>query len=90
MGQLKNRHVPESLEQLAHGRTGIVFVKVHDVGEPAPEETWLRNNSALLNEKHFQWEPFQTFAQRAWTHSDLFFGPPPAFGPWIGVRSKKA
>ena len=54
VGQLKNRHVPESIEQLAHGRTRIVFVKVHDVGEPAPEETWLRNNSALFNEKHFQ------------------------------------
>ena len=53
IGQLKNRHVPESLQQLAHGRTGIVFVKVHDVGEAAPEEAWLRNNSALLNEKHF-------------------------------------
>ena len=54
VGQLKNRHVPESIEQLAHGRTRIVFVRVHHVGEPAPEETWLRNNSVLFNEKHFQ------------------------------------
>src|SRR5437762_10955464 len=38
----------------------------------------------------FRWEPFQTFAQRAWTHSDLFFGPRPAFGLWIGVSLKKA
>jgi hypothetical protein len=54
VGQLKNRHVPESLEQLARGRTRIVFVRVHDVGEPAPEEDWLRTNSALFDERRFE------------------------------------
>ena len=48
--QLKSRHVPESLQQLAGGRTRIVFVKVHEVGAPAPEEEWLRANAVLARE----------------------------------------
>ena len=44
---------------------------------------------ALPTKNIFGWELFQTFAQRAWTHSDLFSDAPRAFGLWIGVRSKK-
>ena len=52
--QLKNRHVPESLQQLAAGRTRIVFVKVHEVGAPAPEEEWLRANATLVRESRLK------------------------------------
>lgn len=52
VGQLGNRRTPESLWQLAAGRKRIVLVKVHDVGEPAPEEDWLRANAILLHETH--------------------------------------
>jgi len=42
--------VPESLRSLANGRTRIVLVKVHEVGEPAPEEHWLRANAVVFGE----------------------------------------
>jgi hypothetical protein len=49
VGQLGTRRVPESLNALAAGRTRILFVKVHAVGEPAPEEDWLRANAAVFH-----------------------------------------
>ena len=52
VGQLGNRQTPDSLQQLAAGRTRIVFVKLHEVGESAPEEDWLRANATILKERH--------------------------------------
>ena len=51
VGQLGMRRVPQSVYALAAGRTRILFVKVHDVGEPAPEEDWLRANALVFDEK---------------------------------------
>ena len=45
-----NRHVPESILALAAGRARILFVKVHEVGEPAPEESWLREHANVVKE----------------------------------------
>src|SRR6266487_3102194 len=50
VGQLQTRRVPESLNVLAAGRARILFVKVHPVGEPAPEEQWLRTNAVISKE----------------------------------------
>jgi hypothetical protein len=50
VGQLGTRRVPESLHMLTAGRTRIVFVRVHDVGEPAPEEDWLRANAVVSDQ----------------------------------------
>jgi hypothetical protein len=50
VGQLGTRRVPESIRELAAGRTRIVFVKVHEVREPAPEEQWLRVNAIVFRE----------------------------------------
>jgi hypothetical protein len=50
VGQLGTRRVPESIHKLAAGRTRIVFVNVHAVGEPAPEEQWLRANAVVFHE----------------------------------------
>lgn len=50
VGQLGDRRVPESIHSLAAGRTRILFVKVHEVGEPAPEEDWLRANATVVRE----------------------------------------
>ena len=52
VGQLRTRHVPESIQQLAAGRTRILFLKVHYVLEPAPEEDWLRANAVVVREMH--------------------------------------
>jgi hypothetical protein len=54
VGQLGNRRTPESLQKLAAGRTRIWFLKLHEVGEPAPEETWLRANAVVVEEKQFE------------------------------------
>ena len=51
VGQLGAREVPESIRKLAAGRTRIVFVKVHEVREPAPEEDWLRANAMVFRER---------------------------------------
>lgn len=53
VGQLGNRRTPESLHDLAAGRTRILLIKVHEVGEPAPEEEWLRANAAVIQQRRF-------------------------------------
>ena len=50
VGQLRTRRVPESIRKLAAGRTRILFVRMHEVGEPAPEEDWLRGNAVVSHE----------------------------------------
>jgi len=50
VGQLGQRRVPESIEALAAGRARILLVKIHEVGEPAPEEDWLRAKAAVFRE----------------------------------------
>jgi hypothetical protein len=45
VGQLEQRHVSEDLPGLVAGRRRVVLVKVHEVGEPAPEEDWLRGHA---------------------------------------------
>lgn len=50
VGQLGTRRVPDSLRSLLAGRALVRFVRIHDVGEPAPEETWLRENAVVVNE----------------------------------------
>jgi hypothetical protein len=51
VGQLGLRRVPESLVALLKDRRRVFLVKIHTVGEPAPEETWLRENAVLVKEK---------------------------------------
>jgi hypothetical protein len=51
VGQLGTRRVPQSIHKLAAGRTRIIFVEVHDVGQPAPEERWLRTNALVFKER---------------------------------------
>ena len=36
------------------GRKRILFVKLHEVGEPAPEEDWLRANATTFGETRFE------------------------------------
>ena len=50
VGQLGNRHVPESIHKLAAGRTRILFVRIHEVREPVPDEDWLRANAVVFHQ----------------------------------------
>jgi hypothetical protein len=51
VGQLGSRRVPEDIKSLAAGRRRIFLVNIHSVGEPAPEETWLREHGVLVGEQ---------------------------------------
>ena len=35
---------------LAHGKQRIHLVRIHEVGEPAPEEAWLRANAVFVRD----------------------------------------
>jgi hypothetical protein len=48
--QLGTRRVPESLYGLAAGRARILFIWPHSLGEPAPEEDWLRANAVVVRD----------------------------------------
>jgi hypothetical protein len=51
VGQLDRRRVPASLDSLLAGRSRVAFVRIHEVGAPAPEEDWLRAHATLLGEE---------------------------------------
>ena len=53
VGQLGERQVPNSIRALVEGRTLIRFVRFHEVGQPAPEEDWLRENAEVVSEMRF-------------------------------------
>ena len=51
--QLGNRKVPESVLALAHGRSRLLYLNVHQLNEPVPEEEWLRANTKPIRESRF-------------------------------------
>lgn len=53
IGQLGNRQVPDSIRALVNGHTRVLLIKLHEVGEPAPEEEWLRANGVVTAERWF-------------------------------------
>ncbi len=52
--QLGTRRVPDSLPAIIGGRKRVLFVKTHLLGEPLPEEEWLRAHAQLVAEKHLE------------------------------------
>lgn len=65
VGQLGQRRVPESIEALTAGASTVVFVRIHAVGAPAPEEEWLRNNATVVHEAQQQRAHLVTFRPRS-------------------------
>jgi len=63
IGQLGSRRTPQDLDHLLEGRRRVAVVKVHHIGEPAPEEDWLRLHARLLEERTLR------------SASVLYFGP---------------
>ena len=51
VGQLGLRRMPEDLAALLAGRHRVVLIRIHEVGEPAPEEAWLRANATVLRDE---------------------------------------
>jgi Dolichyl-phosphate-mannose-protein mannosyltransferase len=54
VGQLGRRRVPDDLLALLAGRSRVAFVRLHEVGEPAPEEVWLRTHATVLRAEQHQ------------------------------------
>src|SRR4029450_11906115 len=48
------RRVPADVEALTEGRAKVILVKIHEVGEPAPEDAWLQAHARLLDESRQQ------------------------------------
>src|SRR5256885_8211358 len=48
VGQLGLRRMPGDLAALLAGRHRVALIRIHEVGEPAPEEAWLRANATVL------------------------------------------
>lgn len=68
--RLGERRVPDSLLGLARGRRRILLVRIHGVGQPAPEETWLRSHYRLVGKQQFSIATVLEFVPRAGPESD--------------------
>jgi hypothetical protein len=64
IGQLGRRKVPESIEHLVAGRRSVHFIRVHEVGEPAPEEAWLREHGSVAGELRHENAYYTRFVPR--------------------------
>ena len=62
VGQLGRRRIPDDIAALLEGHGRVAFVRLHEVGEPAPEETWLRANATLAGEDDRAGVPILYFA----------------------------
>ncbi len=49
--QLEQRRVPDDLKALTVDRRRVALVKIHDMGEPSPAETWLREHTILKHQE---------------------------------------
>jgi 4-amino-4-deoxy-L-arabinose transferase-like glycosyltransferase len=65
VGQLGQRRVPADVEALTEGRAKVAVVRIHEVGEPAPEESWLRDHARLVNESRRMAARLSVFEPRA-------------------------
>ncbi len=51
VGQLRQRKTPDDIQRLIAGKTRVIFLRIHDLDEPAPEEKWLRAHAKLLQQQ---------------------------------------
>jgi mannosyltransferase len=65
VGQLGQRRVPADLEALTEGRAKVIVVRIHEVGEPAPQESWLRVHARLVDESRREAARISAFRPRS-------------------------
>jgi hypothetical protein len=65
VGQLGGRRVPTDVQALTEGRAKVVVVRIHEVGEPAPQESWLRAHARLIDESRREAARLTTFQPRS-------------------------
>lgn len=61
VGQLGRRRVPDDVARLAAGCRRVFLVKVHEVGDPAHEVTWLRAHAVLSHRTRLEVAEVLTF-----------------------------
>jgi len=49
VSRLGRRRVPEDVARLTEGRARVAYVKVHTLGDPTPEEAWLRQHGRVTS-----------------------------------------
>ena len=64
VGQLNRRQIPQDLDALLPGRRRVVLVRVHEVGQPAPEEDWLRRHATLSGKRRVRSTDLLYFAPK--------------------------
>src|SRR5271166_4907959 len=52
VGQLRVRSMPDDIARTTAGAREVILVKIHQVGEPAPEEEWLRSHARATQTRH--------------------------------------
>lgn len=67
VGQLDRRQIPRDLDALLPGHGRVALVRVHEVGEPAPEEDWLRRHARLSGQRKVQSTEILYFGPKAGT-----------------------
>jgi 4-amino-4-deoxy-L-arabinose transferase-like glycosyltransferase len=65
VGQLGQRRVPADVEALTEGRAKVIVVRIHEVGEPAPQESWLRAHARLIDESRREAARLSAFQPRS-------------------------
>jgi hypothetical protein len=65
VGQLGQRRLPADVEALTEGRAKVTVVRIHEVGEPAPEESWLRVHARLVDESRREAARLSAFRPRS-------------------------
>jgi uncharacterized membrane protein len=64
VGQLGRRRVPDDVENLVQGRRRVALIRIHEVGDAAAQEAWLRQHATLLSEQQLQNAHMAYFAPR--------------------------
>jgi uncharacterized membrane protein len=67
IGQLDRRQIPQDLEALLPGNRRVVLVRVHHLGQPAPEEDWLRRHARLVGQRKIKSADVLYFIPKAGT-----------------------
>lgn len=84
VGQLGQRRVPADAEALTEGRAKVIVVRIHEVGEPAPQESWLRVHARLIAESRREAARLSSFQPRSGER--FVWGPLRRNGPEAGGR----
>lgn len=81
VGQLGQRRVPESVASLTSGRRRVFLVLVHTVGEPAPEEAYLRERATPVRDERRQTARIIEFAPPSGERFPVAASVPPPVDP---------